>query len=230
MMGYEKIADIMVKHDELAAFQRFEYLNTLNILYLQAELVHLQVDLKKSMQEDLESGSQLEELEAETVAAIFPEIETTPDHEAGSADLNVDLADQDEKCEEATSSLSAQDVNNAPSSRPAPDSASEVEHPEVIDTSTEADMRRLSARDWWCLSNLEGSKAWEIMLKTRQLLREYSKLSLSCTFSTDVSFNTPWQMKRSCSKPRSSLDLPQQLATSRSSRSGSKTTSLKISR
>lgn len=45
MEGYTAIAQIMSSHDELAIFRRFRELNTLNLLYTQAELVHLEIDL-----------------------------------------------------------------------------------------------------------------------------------------------------------------------------------------
>ncbi|KAE9367123.1 hypothetical protein N431DRAFT_350598 [Stipitochalara longipes BDJ] len=57
MSGYERLAGLMTKHSEVATFQRFDFLNTLNILYLQAELVHLEQELRDSMREDLESGN-----------------------------------------------------------------------------------------------------------------------------------------------------------------------------
>jgi len=56
MNGYEKLAGLMTKHPEVATFQRFDFLNILNILFLQAELVHLEKDLRESMREDLEQG------------------------------------------------------------------------------------------------------------------------------------------------------------------------------
>jgi hypothetical protein len=56
--GYEKLAGFMAKHAEVATFQRFDFLNTLNILYLQAELVHLEGELRDSMKADLESGNE----------------------------------------------------------------------------------------------------------------------------------------------------------------------------
>jgi hypothetical protein len=57
MPGYQKLAELMTKHYEVSTFKRFDLLNTLNILYLQAELVHLKKELRDSMREDPESGN-----------------------------------------------------------------------------------------------------------------------------------------------------------------------------
>lgn len=45
MEGYPAIAQIMSNHDELAIFRRFKELNTINLLYSQAELVHIEAAL-----------------------------------------------------------------------------------------------------------------------------------------------------------------------------------------
>ena len=57
MTGYQKLADIMTKHAQVATFQRFDFLNTLNILYLQAEHVRLEHDLRENVRDDIESGN-----------------------------------------------------------------------------------------------------------------------------------------------------------------------------
>lgn len=43
--GYAKVATLMSHHGELAIFRRFTKLNYQNMLYLQAELTHLEVDI-----------------------------------------------------------------------------------------------------------------------------------------------------------------------------------------
>lgn len=53
--GYQKLANLMTRHKETSTFQRFDFINTLNLLYLQAGLVHLERDLRASMARDLES-------------------------------------------------------------------------------------------------------------------------------------------------------------------------------
>ena len=45
--GYEKMATLMSCHTEFAVFRRFGKLTFLNLLYLQAELTHLEADLRE---------------------------------------------------------------------------------------------------------------------------------------------------------------------------------------
>ena len=55
MVGHQKLAELMAKHSEVAIFERFDFLNAINLLYLQAELVELEIELKASMKDDLDS-------------------------------------------------------------------------------------------------------------------------------------------------------------------------------
>lgn len=144
MTGYEKLASLMTKHAEVATFQRFEFLNTLNILFLQAELVHLEHDLRDSMQADLESGN-------------------TPVSSVRN-DLGA-MEQPDEEGEEEIRTPGDQDVK-IPLSRMNTTSTS--------NSQSSVNERVEAGRDWWYLSNLENSPTWEIMLKTRQKLQEYS--------------------------------------------------------
>lgn len=50
--GYAKIAHTMNHHGELAIFRRFGKLNLQNLLYLQAELTHLEKDLDELVERD----------------------------------------------------------------------------------------------------------------------------------------------------------------------------------
>ena len=50
--GYAKLASLMSHHGELAIFRRFSKLNLQTLLYLQAELTHLEVDLKDLAKSD----------------------------------------------------------------------------------------------------------------------------------------------------------------------------------
>jgi hypothetical protein len=52
MEGYPAIAQIMSNHDELAIFRRFKELNMLNLLYSQAEIIHLEAGLKSLREVD----------------------------------------------------------------------------------------------------------------------------------------------------------------------------------
>lgn len=50
-MGYTALASLMGKHPEVAIFRRFSSLNVRNLLYFQAELVQLEIDLRKKQEE-----------------------------------------------------------------------------------------------------------------------------------------------------------------------------------
>jgi hypothetical protein len=47
MEGHAKVARLMSQHHELAIVRRFGALNMQNLLYLQAELVHLEAEYKQ---------------------------------------------------------------------------------------------------------------------------------------------------------------------------------------
>lgn len=53
MEGYAKIASLMGAHPEFAIFRRFRALNMQNMLYLQAEITHLESELRRVSYEDL---------------------------------------------------------------------------------------------------------------------------------------------------------------------------------
>lgn len=46
MEGHAKVAQLMSQHPELAIARRFSHLNMQNLLYLQAELAHLEVEYR----------------------------------------------------------------------------------------------------------------------------------------------------------------------------------------
>lgn len=56
--GYGKVAELMSTHDEFAVLRRFKHLNMKSLLYLQAEIAHLEEDLG----ELAEQGSENPEL------------------------------------------------------------------------------------------------------------------------------------------------------------------------
>lgn len=56
MKGYAKLGLLMGEFPEVAIFRRFSALSAQNLLYLQAELRHLEVDLRKYAQNDDESS------------------------------------------------------------------------------------------------------------------------------------------------------------------------------
>ncbi len=55
MEGYSKLAQMMGLDSELAIFRRFATLNLQNLLYLQAELVHLENELSRLVEVDRSS-------------------------------------------------------------------------------------------------------------------------------------------------------------------------------
>lgn len=52
--GYEEVAQFMSAHDEFAILRRFRALNMKNLLYLQAEILHLEEDLSDLATRDAE--------------------------------------------------------------------------------------------------------------------------------------------------------------------------------
>ncbi|MCJ1452195.1 hypothetical protein MMC28_002537 [Mycoblastus sanguinarius] len=52
MAGYPQLSSVMATHPEIAIFRTFGSLNTRNLLYLQAELVHLEKELSDIERED----------------------------------------------------------------------------------------------------------------------------------------------------------------------------------
>ena len=52
MEGYAKVAHLMSKYDEFAVLRRFERLNIQNLLYSQAEIVHLEESLARLVKRD----------------------------------------------------------------------------------------------------------------------------------------------------------------------------------
>lgn len=51
--GYAKVAQLMGDHPEFAIFRRFRALNMQDMLYLQAEITHLEADLRKITNDDV---------------------------------------------------------------------------------------------------------------------------------------------------------------------------------
>lgn len=52
MDGYAKVAELMARYDELGIFRGFKSLNLQMLLYLQAEIIHLEADLAVLVQKD----------------------------------------------------------------------------------------------------------------------------------------------------------------------------------
>ena len=56
MADYARLATLIATHHELALFRRFDSLNAKNLLYMQAELVHLEAELADIERENKFSG------------------------------------------------------------------------------------------------------------------------------------------------------------------------------
>jgi len=52
MTGYDQLATLFGKYEDLAMFRTFTALNAKNLLYMQAELLHLQKDLEDQVEFD----------------------------------------------------------------------------------------------------------------------------------------------------------------------------------
>ena len=52
MEGYAKVAQMMAAQDEFAILRRFRILNMQNLLYLQAEIIHLESELRDIVNDD----------------------------------------------------------------------------------------------------------------------------------------------------------------------------------
>lgn len=55
MASYNKLASLMGKHEELTIFRKFQNLNLKNLLYMQAEILHLEKELRIVELEDKQS-------------------------------------------------------------------------------------------------------------------------------------------------------------------------------
>lgn len=52
MEGYAKVAGLMARYDEFGILRGFKALNLQNLLYLQAEIIHLEEELAVRVQKD----------------------------------------------------------------------------------------------------------------------------------------------------------------------------------
>jgi hypothetical protein len=62
MEGYAKLASRMATHPELAIVRGFKAMGIQNILYLQAELQHLEIELQKCSKADMQSSNKTRQL------------------------------------------------------------------------------------------------------------------------------------------------------------------------
>jgi hypothetical protein len=77
MEGYAKIASRMALHPELAIVRRFKQLSMQNVLYLQAQLHHLEKQLHGLAQSDINSTSGPRQLYARDWYSLSQSIESS---------------------------------------------------------------------------------------------------------------------------------------------------------
>ncbi|KAL3417855.1 hypothetical protein PVAG01_10864 [Phlyctema vagabunda] len=151
-----------IGHPEIVSVHRFQFMNTLNLLYLQAELVELEQVLKKSIADDLRISETSRESEAET---SVPRCESKSENNSTANRLpSVDTSI-------ARDSIRVEELKDP--GRRNSNAASNL--------TNVAGERRKAARDWWYLSNTEHSPTWQIMLTAREKLQGYNKAVLRQT-------------------------------------------------
>lgn len=161
MAGYAKVADLMSKYAEMATFQRFDFLHNLDIMFLQAELVHLEDELRDSIKDDLECqhvvSSQIDVSRRGSRSLRNPDIE----------DSGVDAIDH------------SQDTGGTAHDTVIPlrPLHSQSELRSISDLGSGNDDRVRSGRDWYVLANMKNTSTWELVLKTRDKLKEYGNFS-----------------------------------------------------
>ena len=195
MTGYEKVADLMTAHAEMAMFQRFDFLNTLNALYLQAELVHLERKMKGYLRNGFESAESTAVYESQNDVGseiAFQEqqdVEASNNTNTGEADAaeNTDIPPEvgmsmkgrnDASDNAGATAISDPEVEATTSVTPIPEP--QINAGNSSETSSMTSIPD-PVRDWWDLANAEESSeaanAWETMLKVREKLKEYSRVS-----------------------------------------------------
>lgn len=233
--GYARLASLMTKHKEVAVFQRFDFLNTLDLLYMQAELVHLEREIRESMQRDVEAGQRLAERtsmrdDAGNVDRVgrrgveIKSVSVDADEKSGVVEDEGKVRESMQRDVAAGQWLSSRtsmtdNETRGESKRISGESAIEVVDIDVYEKSAMVEIEGLDvdekvagigldgvnldkksavidderrsvgttetskseiediiegARDWWYLSHAERSETWELMLKAREKLKEYS--------------------------------------------------------
>ncbi|KAL2068343.1 hypothetical protein VTL71DRAFT_16441 [Oculimacula yallundae] len=180
MGGYAKIASLMADHSAQASFQRFGFLNMLDLLYRQAELVHLEEELREYMKGDLDSKVE------DSVGTG-----TGTSHDSGEA------GEIEDKEQEMEISASVHEIETNPRSQSAGLASASMSN---SDSDSDANDRFEGTRNWWYLSHTSHSATWEHMLKTREKLKEYNDTLLlqtrlaSCSspIDSDIHFLSRW--------------------------------------
>ncbi|PMD53448.1 uncharacterized protein K444DRAFT_668062 [Hyaloscypha bicolor E] len=220
MTGYEKVAHLMTHHAEMAMFQRFDFLNTLNALYLQAELVHLQRKMKGYLSSGFRPATSTVASNNQSGIALGIELHSVQHAEAcNNANSGTEhavattiIAREARMSEEGQ--IQEKDIADAVGSGgPAVEGiAKGIERPgsrlEAEARSGTSSMSSIGlpdpARDWWDLANAEEdteeAEAWRTMLETRAKLKEYNETLLlqkqlrtgASPNSSDLAFVRRW--------------------------------------
>lgn len=158
MAGYAKVADFMSKHAEMATFQRFDFLHNLDIMFLQAELVHLEGDLRDSMMDDLECKN----------AVVSSQIDVS-----GSRSRSLRSAEARDR--DSVVVNDSRDIGGTPHETDIPLRSlhSQSDLRSLSDTGSESIDRMRLARDWYVLVDMKNTSTWDLVLKSRDKLKEY---------------------------------------------------------
>jgi hypothetical protein len=90
-VGYEKIALLMSKDEDLGIFRQFRVLNAQNLLYLQAELHALELEFRKQEKADLHSADQSRQFYARDYGTLSRVYEKSNTSDKNSADENAQM-------------------------------------------------------------------------------------------------------------------------------------------
>ena len=77
--GYDKLAKVMSNDGDLAMFRRFSPLCAKILLYMQAEILHLESQLKQEVDDDLKSGND----KGKEFAVYWKALDEAPDNGFG---------------------------------------------------------------------------------------------------------------------------------------------------
>lgn len=177
MTGYEKVANFMIDHEEMAVFKRFKFLNILDALYRQAELEHLEVEMKGYMKAGFPPGGSEASDSEEELSDGESEC-----HVRDSGVSGITACDGDTIAENSSTGGDATDIqtNGTATSQDTPSSNGQANNIQMQSLSMRSSTPPpspppIAATDWWCLANEDGNKdAWNTMLTARQKLKEYS--------------------------------------------------------
>jgi hypothetical protein len=80
MTGYNELADVFGEYEDLAMFRCLSALTAKNLLYMQAELLHLERQLKSQIKADFKAGK----LQAEEIGGYWKALEDSSGDGIGS--------------------------------------------------------------------------------------------------------------------------------------------------